>query len=77
MAINHPPKFGRRATEMCPIPKRKRSPRSDRKLTDNEALDLIAAILSGQEWDSGTLLGVASIVRQTGRVIADVSDTNV
>jgi hypothetical protein len=39
---------------------------------DRDALDAIAKLLSGNEWDSGTLDDVANIVRSTGRVIRDL-----
>jgi hypothetical protein len=41
--------------------------------TDGGALDLIAELLSGQEWDAATLDDVAELVRATGRTVADVS----
>jgi hypothetical protein len=37
------------------------------------ALDQIAALMSGQEWDSDTTAAISDIVRATGRVIADSS----
>jgi len=40
-------------------------------ITDTEALDLIHARMSGQEWNPETLDAIALILTETGRVIAD------
>ena len=39
---------------------------------NGRALDAIAAVMSGQEWDADTMDAVANLVRSTGRVVADV-----
>ena len=36
-----------------------------------EALDAIAEIMSGNEWDADTMDAVARIVRETGRTVAN------
>lgn len=41
---------------------------------ETNALDAIAAVMSGTEWDADTLDTIAAIARETGRVIADVND---
>lgn len=38
---------------------------------DDDALDSITRILSGNEWNAGTIDAIAEIVRRTGRTIAD------
>lgn len=43
-------------------------------MTDTEALDLIAATLSGEPWSPDTLDAIAAAVRATGRTVADVAD---
>lgn len=43
--------------------------------TDADALDVIASLLDGQEWDAGTMLAVAEQVRATGRPVGDVGLT--
>ena len=40
--------------------------------TDSEALDELAELLDGQEWDSDTMAAVAGIVRATGREVGDL-----
>jgi hypothetical protein len=40
-------------------------------MNDTEALDAIAAILSGETWDSSHIEAIADIVRDTGRDIND------
>lgn len=40
---------------------------------DSKALDKLADLLSGKEWDSDTLLRVAEIIRETGRAVEDVA----
>ena len=42
--------------------------------TDTEAIDAIAAIMSGQEWSADTLDAIADWVRASGRDIADPFD---
>jgi len=44
---------------------------------NGRALDAIAAVMSGQEWDADTMDAVANLVRSTGRVIADVDEDDV
>jgi hypothetical protein len=44
------------------------------KPTDKEALDRIAAMLDGTEWDSDTMSRVADIVMSTGRTVRDPSE---
>ena len=43
------------------------------KIKDSNALDLIASMLSGSEWDPETMTEVAEIIRATGRTVADVA----
>lgn len=43
-------------------------------MTSDEALDAIAAAMSGREWDADCVERVAEIVRATGRVVADVDE---
>ena len=43
-------------------------------MAPEEALDAIAELMSGVEWDSDTLEGIADLVRKTGRDIADVEE---
>jgi hypothetical protein len=43
-------------------------------MAPEEALDAIAELMSGVEWDSDTLEGIADLVRKTGRNIADVEE---
>lgn len=40
-------------------------------MTDTQAMDSIAALMSGNEWSPDTLERIADIVRATGREIAD------
>lgn len=42
-------------------------------MTDTEALNAIAEILSGTEWDAATVEAVAEVVRLTGRAVNDVT----
>lgn len=42
-------------------------------LPDVRALDAVAALMSGNEWDSDTNEGVAELVAATGRTIADLN----
>ncbi len=42
-------------------------------VADSAALDRIASLLSGKEWDCDTLLQVAEIIRESGREVADVN----
>ena len=46
---------------------------SDVTTTDAQALDEIADLLSGNEWDADTIEAIAQLVRQTGRPVEDVS----
>lgn len=46
----------------------------DPKLTDTQAMNLIAREMSGEEWDADTLDVIAAYVRGTGRNIADPND---
>lgn len=39
---------------------------------DSAALDRVAALMSGNEWDADTTDAVAAVVRSTGRHIGDV-----
>jgi hypothetical protein len=41
---------------------------------DAAALDQIAALMSGQEWDSDTTSAISDIVKATGRVILDCNE---
>ena len=42
---------------------------------DTAAMDEIAALLDGEEWDSDTAFDIAVIVRRTGRYVGDVDDS--
>lgn len=42
-------------------------------LSDVRALDAIAGLLSGNEWDTETIEAVAGLVTETGRTIADLN----
>ena len=42
-------------------------------LPDVRALDAIAGLLSGNEWDTETIEAVAELVTETGRAIADLN----
>ena len=42
--------------------------------TDARAMDEIAAILSGNGWDSDTPVAISEVVRKTGREVADSGD---
>lgn len=46
------------------------------KLTPEEALQAIHALLDGQEWNANTMDAVASIVRQAGYIVRDPSDVD-
>lgn len=43
-------------------------------MIDTDALDTIAELMSGVEWDPDTLEAIADIVRSTGRVILDTEE---
>ena len=45
-------------------------------VTDKLALDAIARVLDGTEWDSGTLPVVADILRSAGRTVRDVDEAD-
>jgi hypothetical protein len=47
---------------------------TDRRLSDTAAMDLIAGVLSGEEWSADTAPAVADIVLMTGRVIDSPDD---
>lgn len=42
--------------------------------TDSEALDAIAALLDGTEWNVDTLMAISEHVLTTGRTLRDTSD---
>lgn len=42
-------------------------------VADSAALDRIANLLSGKEWDVDTLMSISDIIESTGREVADVS----
>lgn len=42
-------------------------------LPDAQALDAIARLMSGNEWDTETIEAVADLVTETGRTIADLN----
>lgn len=42
-------------------------------LPDAQALDAIARLMSGNEWDTETIEAVAGLVTETGRTIADLN----
>jgi hypothetical protein len=44
----------------------------DKRVDDSRAMDLIARLMSGNEWSPDTLDQIADIVRSTGREIAEV-----
>lgn len=46
----------------------------DARISDSAAVDKITAVMSGNEWDSGTMSTVADILRLAGRTVADSSD---
>lgn len=46
----------------------------DDELQDSKALDAIAELMSGTEWDADTLDAIASVVTLTGREIKDPFD---
>ena len=46
-------------------------------MTDTEAMDAIAAILSGTEWSADTLDEIADVVRSTDREVKDLYDIDV
>jgi branched-subunit amino acid aminotransferase/4-amino-4-deoxychorismate lyase len=41
---------------------------------DATALDAIAAVLHGHEWNADALVTIADVVRRTGRVVDDVNE---
>lgn len=43
-------------------------------MNDKEALDLIAGLMSGKQWDADTLEKIANLVRCTDRVIMDYEE---
>lgn len=43
-------------------------------ITDTQAVDALHALLSGEEWDSGTFDTIAMILWAAGRPIADPND---
>jgi hypothetical protein len=45
---------------------------SGRPATDTRALDVIASLLDGQEWDTETVSAIAEQVRATGRQARDI-----
>ena len=44
--------------------------------TDQEALDAIARMMSGHEWDSELMSNIAEIVHATGRLLREPTLTN-
>jgi hypothetical protein len=44
---------------------------TDRKISDERAMNAIAALMSGSEWSADTLDVIADMVRATGRTVAD------
>lgn len=42
--------------------------------TDSEALNLIADLLSGTEWNIDTLMSISDLVTSTGREIKDLGE---
>ena len=47
---------------------------AERPMSDADALDEIAAMMSGQDWDSDTGEQIAWLVGLTGRDIADTQE---
>lgn len=47
---------------------------SDARTSDSTALDAIAGLMHGEEWDADTTERVAEIVRETGREIGDPNE---
>ena len=45
---------------------------SDDSIDDGAALDRIAALLSGTEWDVDTLLSIRDVLLATGREVAEL-----
>lgn len=43
-------------------------------MDDSVILDVIAALLSGSEWDADTVNEVANLIRSTGRHVADIGE---
>jgi len=43
-------------------------------MTDSEALNLIADLLSGTEWNIDTLISISDLVTSTGREIKDLEE---
>ena len=44
------------------------------RVNDKEALDAIAALMSGEEWDSDTTSAISDVVKATGRVVKVAGD---
>jgi hypothetical protein len=44
------------------------------KISDHRAMNAIAALMSGHEWDADTLDAIADTVRATGRTIENSDD---
>lgn len=44
----------------------------DDAMADSHAMNRIAALLSGSEWDADLILQVAEIVKGTGREVSDL-----
>lgn len=43
-------------------------------MTDSEALNLIADLISGTEWNIDTLMSISDLVTSTGREIKDLEE---
>lgn len=43
----------------------------NRQRSDKSAMDAIAALMDGKEWDSDTSSAIAELVRETGRHVRD------
>jgi hypothetical protein len=43
-------------------------------MNDSEALNLIADLLSGTEWNIDTLMSISDLVTSTGREIKDLEE---
>lgn len=46
----------------------------NRQRSDESAMDAIARIMSGEEWDADTLDSIRDVVLSTGREIKDLDD---
>jgi hypothetical protein len=55
-------------TDICDMAKE----RGRNVLADITALDLIAALLTGQEWSPDYLNSIADIIEGTGRIVSDI-----